>query len=334
MADTGGVFSHSHGPHNHGMPSHGPAGGGSGSDGPRLDERAEQIAANRRTLWLVLVLNAGYMVVELLGGLAFGSLALLADAAHMGSDVAGLIIALIAQSLLLRPASARHTYGLLRSEVLAAQANGLLLVVTGGWVLVEAARRIGNPPEIEGGGVVVVALAGLAVNLVSAWLLFGARGDNLNMRGAFLHMAADAAGSVAAVAAGVAALVGTFWVDPAVSILVGLLVLGSAVGLVRRATHVLLEGAPAHLDRDDILATMTDEPEVLGVHHLHLWHLTSDSVALSGHVVLADDPSLHDAQRVGERLRTLLDQRFGIDHATLELECHDCETVSVGADRC
>ena len=274
---------------------------------------------------MVLLLNLGFMVAEVVGGLVFGSLALLADAAHMASDVAGLVIALIAQSLLTRPPSDRHTFGLLRSEVLAAQANGILLVGSAGWVLVEAARRIGSPPEVDGAGVVVVALLGLAVNLGSAWLLFGSRHDSLNMRGAFLHMAADAAGSVAAVAAGAAALASAYWVDPAASALVGVLVLWSAVALLRRTTHVLLEGAPSSVDRDELIAALEAEPEVAGVHHVHLWQLTSESVALSGHVVLDDEPTLHEAQRVGDRLRRTLAHRFGIDHATLELECHDCE---------
>jgi cobalt-zinc-cadmium efflux system protein len=282
-------------------------------------------AANGRTLVLVLGLNLGFLVAELAGGLLFGSLALLADAAHMTSDVAGLLIALVAQRLLVRPPSDRHTFGLLRSEVLAAQANGVLLVASAGWVLVEAVSRVGAPPEIEGGGVVAVALGGLAVNLASAWLLFGPRHHDLNMRGAYLHMLADAAGSVAAVMAGVAALLGVYWVDPAASALVGVVVLWSAVGLLRRATHILLEGAPAHLDRGEVIAALEAEPEVTGVHHLHLWHLTSQSVALSGHVVLGGERTLHEAQRISDRLRRTLVDRFGIDHATLELECHDCE---------
>lgn len=286
-------------------------------------------ATNRRLLLRVLALNGVFMVVEILGGLAFGSLALLADAAHMVSDVAGLLIALIAQSLLSRPASKRHTFGLMRSEVLAAQANGMLLLVTGVWVLYEALRRIGDPPEIDGGWVAVVALLGLAVNLGSAWMLFGARNENLNMRGAFLHMMADAAGSVAAVAAGVAAFIGqVFWVDPAVSLLIGALVIWSSWGLLKQALHVLLEGSPSHLESSAIVSAVTAEPEVVDVHHLHVWHLASNSVALSGHVVLDAEPSLHEAQEVGDRIRTLLDERFGIAHATLELECHNCEIPS------
>jgi len=270
-------------------------------------------------------------VAEIAGGLAFGSLALLADAAHMASDVAGLVIALIAQSLLGRPASDRHTFGLIRSEILAAQANGLLLVGTGVWVIYEAIQRVSEPPAIDGGGVAVIALLGLAVNLGSAWMLFGARHDNLNMRGAFLHMSSDAAGSVAAVAAGVAALVAqAYWVDPVVSILIAVLVVWAAWRLLAEATHVLLEGAPIDVESEAIVAAVVDLAEVDDVHHLHLWHLASDSVALSGHVVLNGDPTLHEAQVVGDRIRELLADGFGVAHATLELECHSCEETTHG----
>lgn len=297
--------------------------------------RVDPVAQNRRRLWIVLALNGGFMVAEIVGGLLFGSLALLADAAHMASDVAGLVIAIIAQSLLLRPPSDRHTFGLMRSEVLAAQANGVLLVAVGGWVVYEALRRIGQPPEIDGAGVTAVALIGLAINLGSAWALFGSRHDNLNMRGAFLHMMSDAAGSVGAVLAGVAAVVGqVYWVDPVASILIAVLVLWSAWGLLKEATHVLLEGAPPNVEAADVISALVEIPEVDDVHHLHLWYLASDSVALSGHVVLDDEPTLHEAQEVGDRVRAVLEDRFGIAHATLELECHSCEAgADLGADR-
>ncbi|MGI9612089.1 MAG: cation diffusion facilitator family transporter [Acidimicrobiales bacterium] len=289
-------------------------------------------ADGRRRLWFVLALNGGYMVVEIIGGLLFGSLALLADAAHMASDVAGLVIALIAQTLILRPPSSRHTFGLIRSEVLAAQANGVLLVATGGWVLFEAARRIGQPPEIEGGGVAIVAMIGLAINLGSAWVLFGARHENMNMRGAFLHMTADAAGSVAAVVAGLAAVLGeAYWVDPAVSILIALLVLWAAWGLLAEATQVLLEGAPPGLAPDDIVDAVVAIDGVDDLHHLHLWRLSSAEVALSGHLVVNGERTLHEAQHVGDRARTMLADRFGVDHATLELECHRCDDNEHGS---
>ncbi len=295
-------------------------------DGHHDHGHAHGADAARGRLVLVALLNGGFVAAEVAGGLAFGSLALLADAAHMASDAGGLILALVAQTLVLRPASGRHTYGLVRSEVLAAQANGLLTGAAGLWVMVEAVRRLGQAPPTEGLGVTVVALIGLVINLLSVRLLFSLRHHNLNLRGAFLHMAADTAGSVAAIVAGVAALAGSaYWVDPLASIAIGVLVVWSAWGLLRATTHVLLEGAPGHLDRDEVTAAVLAVPQVVDVHHLHLWFLASDSVALSAHVVLDDEPTLHEAQVVGDRIRDLLHDRFDIEHATLELECHRCE---------
>ena len=283
-------------------------------------------AAQRRALWWSLGANATFMVVEALGGLAFSSLALLADAAHMLSDVAGLTIALVAQQLATRRATTRHTYGLQRAEVLGAQVNGLLLVVMAGWIMVEAVRRIGAPADVEGGGVLVVATLGLLVNVGSAVLLARARGTNLNMRGAYLHMVLDAAGSVAAMVAAIAIIGwGATWVDPVVSIGISLLVLWSAWGLLRDTAQVLLEGTPRGMDPVDVERALLDDEAVDAVHHLHLWNLASDVPALSAHVVLqGDDVTLHDAQASGDRLKALLDDRFGIEHATLELECHPC----------
>lgn len=281
---------------------------------------------NRRRLLWVLALNGGYLVVELVAGLLLGSLVLLADAAHMASDVAGLVIAIAAQTLLTRAPTARLTFGLIRSEVLAALANGLLLAGTGVWVIYEAVERLSDPPPVEGGLVAMVAVVGLAINLGSAWVLFGRRHENLNMRGAYLHMAADAAGSVVAVAAGVAiAFGGGAWLDPLLSVVVAAIVIHSAWGLGREAIHVLLEGAPAHIDLDDIVDDVRGIEGVDDLHHLHLWHLSSVSFALSGHLVVdGDDATLHDAQRIGDRVRALLHDRYGVVHATLELECHPC----------
>lgn len=284
----------------------------------------------RRALWIALGLNGTFLFAELIGGLVFGSLALLADAAHMLSDVAGLAIALVAQHLLDRPASVRHTYGLQRAEVLGAQANGVLLLATAGWILFEAARRIGDPPEVAGGGVLVVATLGLAVNVGSAVLLARASGESLNMRGAYAHMMADAAGSVGVIVAALAVITaGANWVDPAVSVLIGLLVVRTSWRLLRDTTHVLLEGTPDAIDAAEVERWFSTAPGVASVHHIHLWHLTSETTALSAHVVLHDQPSLHEAQARGDVLKDELWQRFAIAHSTLELECHRCDDDEV-----
>jgi cobalt-zinc-cadmium efflux system protein len=285
----------------------------------------------RRALRIALVANAGFVLVEAIGGVVFRSLALLADAAHMVSDVAGLGIALAAQSLLSRPASARHTYGLQRAEVLGAQANGVVLIAAAGWILYEATKRIGAPVEVAGGGLLVVALAGLSVNVASAVFLARARGGSLNMHGAFLHMVLDALGSVGAAAAGLGVLLwDANWIDPLVSIAIGALVLWSAWGLLKDATRVLMEGSPRGLHPEDVELALASDRSVEAVHHLHLWNLASDVPALSAHVVLGEETSLHDAQQEGDRLKDMLRERFGIEHATLELECHPCEPLPEG----
>ncbi len=287
---------------------------------------SEIAAQRRRALWIALCANGGFMIAEFVGGVVFGSLALLADAVHMLSDVAALTIALIAQRLIDRPASVRHTFGLQRAEVLGAQANGVLLLASAGWILFEAARRIGDPPAVVGGGVLIVATFGLLVNIGSAVLLVRASGRSLNMRGAYWHMLADALGSVGAIVAGLAAvLFAAYWVDAAASIFIGLLVIVTAWRLLRDTTHVLLEGAPEHIDAERVEQWLTNAPGVESVHHMHLWHLTSETTALSAHVVLDDQPSLHEAQARGDSLKDGLATAFSIAHATLELECHDCE---------
>jgi cobalt-zinc-cadmium efflux system protein len=284
--------------------------------------------AQRRALTIALVANAGFAVVEVVGGVAFHSLALLADAAHMASDVVALVVALVALALMNRPATARHSFGLKRAEVLGAQFNGVVLAGVSVLIIVEAISRLTSPADVKGGGVIVVATIGLAVNLVSAGVLLRAQGHSLNMHGAFLHMAADAAGSVAAIVAGVAVVVwDATWVDPAASILIALLVLWSAWGLLRDTTNVLLEGSPKGIDPDQVRAALEDDPAVETVHHVHLWSLASDEPSLSAHVVLKGEVTLHEAQQRGDQLKAMLAERFDIDHSTLELECHACDEV-------
>ena len=287
----------------------------------------------RRVLWAVLVANLAFMGAEVAGGFAFSSLALLSDAAHMASDVSALGIALVAQALLRRPTSDRHTYGLQRAEVIGAQASGVLLVATSGWIVFEAFQRFGDPADVDGGGLLAVATVGLAVNVVSAVLLARVRGQSLNMHGAFLHMAADTAGSVGAIAAGVAVVAwGADWVDPAASIAMAVLVLWAAWRLLRDATVVLLEGAPKGLDAARIREAIAAEEGVDEVHHVHLWSLASDTPALSAHLVMAGEITMHEAQERGEVVRASLARRFGITHATLELECHPCDDPELSAD--
>lgn len=285
-------------------------------------------ASQDRALWIALAINVAFLLIEAAGGVVFNSLALLADAVHMLTDVAGLTIALIGQNLLTRPATSRHTYGLQRGEVLAAQANGLLLVGAAIWIFVEAVQRLGSPVEIRGGGVLVVAGLGLAANVASALVVMRWRDRSVNLEGAFWHMAVDAAGSLGAMVAGFAVLVwNAAWVDPVASILIGFLALWSGWRLLGDTTRILLEGTPRGLDPETVAQALLADERVDDVHHLHLWNLASDTPAMTVHVLLRTDDrtTMHDAQVQREELRSMLAARFGIRHATIEMECHACD---------
>jgi cobalt-zinc-cadmium efflux system protein len=252
-------------------------------------------------------------------------LALLADAAHLTSDVLALGLALGALALAQRPPTERHTYGFDRAEVLAAQANGVLLLAGAIAVAVEATRRLGNPHHIDAAGVLVVGGAGLVVNIGSALVVARAAHGSLNLRAAWLHLAFDALGSLAVILAAVGALVfGTNRLDPIASIAIAVLVVFGAWQLLRDSTRVLLEAVPSDVDVAAVRAALAAESGVEAVHHLHVWALGAEHPALSAHVVLAGPLSLHEAQERAIELKAVLAERFGIEHATLELECHEC----------
>jgi len=272
-----------------------------------------------------LVANAAFLAVEVAGGFAFGSLALLADAAHMATDVVVLGVAYAALRITQRPPTERHTFGFGRTEVLVAQANGLLLFAGAIVVIIEAFRRFGSAHEVSAAGVLVVGTIGLVVNLASAGALFRHAHDNMNMRAAFWHLFTDALGSIGVIVAGAGiALFGADWLDPLASILISVLVIAAALQLLRDAGRVLLEGVPAGLEVAAVRDALAAEVGVEAVHHLHLWTTGSEHAALSAHVVLGGPLSLHDAQvRAGE-LKRMLATTFGIEHSTLEVECHAC----------
>jgi cobalt-zinc-cadmium efflux system protein len=281
----------------------------------------------RRALWIALGANAGLLAAELLGGFAFASLALLADAAHLATDVVGLAVALVAQTLVTRPASDRRTFGLRRAEALGAQANAFLVLGAAVWIAVEAVGRLGTGHEVDGAGVVAVAAVALALNGVSAAVLAGVAGRRLNLRAALVHLLADVGSSLAVLVAGIGVLAfAADWLDPVASLAIAALVVWSIWGLLRDTTNVLLEAAPRDLVVRDVEHALSAAPGVEAVHHLHVWEVASDLPALSAHVVLNGAPTLHDAQARGDELKTMLADRFGIAHATLELECHECDT--------
>jgi len=284
-------------------------------------EPGQPRTAQLRALSWALGVNVGLLVVEALGGLVFHSLALLADAAHLISDVAGLGIALLALRLTARPVSTQHSFGLARAEVLAAQASVFLLMGAGGWILVESLGRIRDPVTVNGVGLAVVATAGLAVNLGSALLVRRSVGASLNMRASFVHLATDAVGSVGAIIAGLLILGwGLQRADPVVSLATATLVLWAGWGLLRDTTHVLMEGAPRGLDPDQVRDAILAVGDVDNVHHLHVWTLASDIPALSAHIVITGEPTLRDAQRTAGQVKTALAEQFAITNVTLELE--------------
>ena len=279
---------------------------------------ADARAANRRRLTIVLVLVAAYMVAEVIGGLVTNSLALLADAGHMLSDVGALGFSLFALWIAARPPTARRTFGYHRTEILAALANGATLVAISIYIFIEAWQRFGQPPEVQGALMMGIAAGGLAVNLAGLWILNEGRSENLNVHGAWLHVLTDAMGSVGAIVAG--ALIWAFqwrWADPLASVLIALLVLYSSWGLLRQAVSVLMESAPGHIDVDEVRQALLEVDGATDVHDLHVWTITSGLEALSAHVTVADGQRRSTVLR---DLRDLLHDRFGIDHVTIQLE--------------
>ena len=275
--------------------------------------------ANTRSLSIVLVLVAVYMVAEVVGGLLTNSLALLADAGHMLSDAAALGLALFALWFATRPAPSNRTYGYYRVEILAALANGATLVAVAAFILIEAYERLWNPPVVQGGAMMAVAAGGLVVNLVALRLLQAGRGESLNLRGAWLHVLTDALGSIQAIGAGaLIVFFGWTWADPVASVLIGLLVLYSAWGVVSASVSVLMESAPGNVDVDAVHDALRGVPGVAEVHDLHVWSITSGMPALSVHLVASPGAERWDdlLGHAGEMLR----ERFGVAHATIQVE--------------
>ena len=278
---------------------------------------------SRRKLTMVLVLTSIYMIAEVIGGWLTGSLALLADAGHMLADVAALALALIAAWFASRPATSNKTFGYYRLEILAALVNGVALVVISLLILYEAYQRWSAPPVVQGSAVMLVASGGLAINLISAWILHGRHEIDLNMRGAWLHVLSDALGSLGAIVAGaVMWLYGWFAADPLFSALIGVLIVWSSWRLIRESTNVLLEGTPAHINLAAVEDSILRTDGVSDVHDLHVWTITSGREALSAHVIHAYEVSQPELLK---ELRAKLHDRFGVDHLTIQMETPDFE---------
>ncbi len=279
---------------------------------------------NLRRVWIALVLTGSFMLVEVVGGVLSGSLALLADAGHMLTDTMALALTAAAFHVSAKPADARRSYGYSRFQILAAFVNGLSLIVIVGWILFEAVQRMIAPIHVMGETMLVVAAAGLVINIVAFYLLHGGDQENLNMRGAALHVAGDLLGSVAAIVAAIVILA-TGWmpIDPILSVVVAMLILRSAWILVRRSAHILLEGAPEGVESSQIHERIVAKiPGVSDVHHIHVWGLTPEHRMLTMHIVLCDDAV--DGSSAVKQTKAILRDDFSIAHSTIEVETDSC----------
>lgn len=296
---------HSNGHHSHGHHSHGRA------------------AAGRRRLTVVLALTALYMVAEAVGGWMTGSLALLADAGHMLADVIALTLALVAVWFASRPATPRKTFGYYRLEILAALINGVTLVLISLLIIYEAYHRWSEPEPVKSGAMMVIAFGGLVINAVGAYLLHGHHEEDLNVRGAWLHVMGDALGSVGAIIAGALMFFyGWYQADPLFSFIISLLIVWSSWNLIRESTNVLLEGTPAHINLRAVEEAILETEGVEDVHDLHVWTITSGRDALSAHVIHLETAS---PPELLSELRNKLHQRFGVDHLTIQMETPEFE---------
>jgi cobalt-zinc-cadmium efflux system protein len=280
------------------------------------------IDADRRHLWVALFLLLGFMVAEVAAAVVSGSLALLSDAGHMLSDVGAIAAALWAMRLAARPARGKWTFGWKRAEIISAAGNGITLLVVAGILAVEAVRRLVQPPEVEGGVVLVVALVGVVVNIVAAWVLARANRTSLNIEGAYQHILTDLYGFIGTVVAGAVILV-TGWTraDSIATLVVVALMLRAAYGLLRDSGRVLLEAAPEGMDLAEVRRHLLEPQRVLDVHDLHVWTVTSGLPTLSCHVVI-DDSCFRDghAPALLDQLQECLQGHFDVEHSTFQLE--------------
>ncbi|MBY0524435.1 MAG: cation diffusion facilitator family transporter [Gemmataceae bacterium] len=284
-------------------------------------EQLSVTARNRRRLWITFGLTFTYFLVEVIGGLLTNSLALLADAAHMLTDVGGLGLALFAAWMSTKPATPTKTYGYYRVEILAALANAVVLFLVSFYILYEAYRRFQDPPDVQSLPMLAVAAVGLVVNLIGIWMLRASAAESLNMQGAFLEVVSDLLGSIGVIVAGaIMWTTGWYYADPLFSVVIGLFILPRTWKLMLQAVDVLLEATPAHISLAAVEQALLAVEGVAAVHDLHAWTITSGIEALSAHLVLADDVQPQTAAGVVDRAAAALQDKFKIDHSTIQIE--------------
>lgn len=285
------------------------------------EELVQSRRAGQRALVLALAISASLLAAEIVAGILTNSLALLADAGHMVSDVGALSLSIFAIWAALRPASANRTYGFQRVEILAALVNGVTLVAIALYIFWEAGHRFGDPPDVNSAPMLGVALGGLAANVASGFILYRHSGRSLNIKGAYFHVVGDALGSVGVVAAGIIMLAtGWYLADPLISVIIGLLILYSSWRLLRESVEVLLEAVPSHIDANEVESVVRGVRGVAGVHDLHIWTVTSGMVSLSCHCEL---DGTRTTDEVLSDLFHLLHDRFGIQHVTIQPETRE-----------
>ncbi len=300
-------------PHDHGH-AHPPAHDPQGHD--------HALPGHGRAFSIGILLNVGFVIIEAWYGWITNSLALLADAAHNLSDVGGLLLAWAAFAAARRKPDERHTYGWRRGSILASFANAIILLVAMGSLGWEALHRFSEPHPIAAGTVIVVAAIGVLINGITAWLFMAGSKSDLNIRGAFLHMAADALVSVGVVVAGLLYLwQGWTWIDPLTSLIIAAVVIAGTWSLFRQSLHLLFDGVPEHIDLAQVRATLEQVPGVASVHDLHVWAMSTAEQALTAHLVSNGERGNNDILQVAQRL---LRERFSIEHVTLQIEIEAC----------
>lgn len=293
-------------------------------------EGHDHAAGSVRGLRLSLLIVAGVMVAEIVGGLLSNSLALIGDAGHMLVDGLALAISLFAITLTRRPATLRRTYGLHRAEIMAALINGTVLMLVSVYIFYEAIQRFQDPPEVKSGLMLVIAIIGLVANLSAMWLLRRDRNTSLNIRGAFLHILGDTISSVGVIAAAVIiAVTGWPYADPIIAMVIAVIILYGAVQLLRESSDILLEGVPKHIDMDKVVQTVKDVEGVKEIHDMHIWTITSGIHSLSTHVVIGDK-MLSRTREIIDSINHELEEKYSITHTTLQLECDRCENCAEG----
>lgn len=278
---------------------------------------------NKKSLSIALLITAGIMLLEFIGGWITGSLALLSDSGHMLSDAGSLALSLIAMRFAIRPPSPRKTYGYYRFEILAALFNGISLFVIAGFIIWEAVERFFHPPTVSSGAMMMIAAVGLLANLVSAWVLMrkGNVTENVNLRSAYLHVLGDALGSAGAIIAGLLMLLFSWYVaDPIISVIVAVLILKSAWGVISHSFHILMEGTPITIDRSKVEEVLKNIPGVINVHDLHIWTITSGLDSLSCHLLVKDEAN---TQQILQTAIQEIENHFSIQHTTIQVETSD-----------